>query len=155
MAEKHIGRVTLTMAKIRARFWIQHLRQLAKTVTHRCNSCKRFQVLIYFAPVPEQLSNDRTNGYRALQVVVLDYTGPIFYKGKNKNLKKVYILLITCMPFKQNYALGTSSESKIGRIHHMFRKICSTPWFIREWNIGRKWVKSKRFQYYLSKLCIK
>ena len=43
---------------------------------------------MYFAPVPEQLPNDRTNGYWALQVVVLDYTGPIFYKGKNKNLKK-------------------------------------------------------------------
>ena len=72
MVEKHIGRVTLTMAKIRARFWIQHLRQLAKTVTQRCNSCKRFQVLIYSAPAPEQLPNDRTNGYRTLQVVVLD-----------------------------------------------------------------------------------
>ena len=28
------GGVTLTMTKIRARFWIQHLRKLAKTVIH-------------------------------------------------------------------------------------------------------------------------
>ena len=54
--------VTLTMAKIGARFWIQHLRRLTKTVIHQCNSCKRFEVLKDFAPVPEQLPTDRTNG---------------------------------------------------------------------------------------------
>ena len=88
--------VTLTMAKTGARFWIPHLRQLAKTVIRRCNSCKRFQAIKYFAPVPGQLLTDRTNSYRAFQVVGLNYAGPIFYKGKNKNLKKSYILLITC-----------------------------------------------------------
>ena len=57
------GGVTLTMAKTRAKFWIQHLRQLAKTVIHRSNSCKRFKAIKYFAPVPGQLPTDRTNGY--------------------------------------------------------------------------------------------
>ena len=57
------GGVTLTMAKIRARFCIQYLRQLAKTVIHRCNSCKTFQAIKYFAPVPGHLPADRTNGY--------------------------------------------------------------------------------------------
>ena len=84
------------MTKIRPRFWIQHLRKSAKTVIHRCNSCKRFQAVKYFAPAPGQLPTDRTNGYRAFQTVGSDYAGPIFYKGKNKNLKKAYILLITC-----------------------------------------------------------
>ena len=84
------------MTKSRPRFWIQHLRKSAKTVIHRCNSCKRFQAVKYFAPAPGQLPTDRTNGYRAFQTVGSDYAGPIFYKGKNKNLKKAYILLITC-----------------------------------------------------------
>ena len=53
----------LTMAKIRARFWIQHLRQLAKTVIHRLNSSKRLQTIKYFAPVPGQLLTEKTNGY--------------------------------------------------------------------------------------------
>ena len=72
----HVG-VTLTMTEIRAGFWIQHLRKLAKTVIHRCNSCKRFQVIKYFAPVPGQLPTDGTNGYRAFKTVVLDYAAPI------------------------------------------------------------------------------
>ena len=84
------------MEKIRARFWIQHLRKWPKTVIHWCNSCKRFKAIKYFAPVPGQLLTDRTYGYRAFQTVGLDYAGPIFYKGKQKNLKKAYILLITC-----------------------------------------------------------
>ena len=90
------GGVTLTTAKIRARFWIQHLRKLAKTVVHRCNSCKRFQAIKYFAPVSGQLPSHRKNGYRTFQTVGFDYAGPILYKGKTFNLKKAYILLITC-----------------------------------------------------------
>ena len=57
------GGVTLTMANIQARFWIQHLRKLAKTVIHQRNNCKKFQAFIYFGPVPGQLPTDRTNGY--------------------------------------------------------------------------------------------
>ena len=40
------------------------------------------------------MTTDEANGFRAFQVVWLDYTSPIFYKAKNKNLKKAYILLI-------------------------------------------------------------
>ena len=77
--------VTLTMAKIQTRFWMQHLRQFARTIIHRCNSCKIFQVIKYFAPVPGQLGQlptGRTNGYGTFIVVGLHYADPIFYKGK-------------------------------------------------------------------------
>ena len=76
------------MAKIRARFWIQHLRKLAKTVIDQCSSCKRFQAIKFFVPAPGQLPTDRKNGYRAFQTVGLGYAGPIFYKGKNKKLEE-------------------------------------------------------------------
>ena len=116
------GGVTLTMAKFRARFWIQHLKKLAKTVIHRCNSCKRFQAITHFAPVPGQLPTDRTNGYRAFQTVGLDYAGLIFYKGKNKNLMKAYILLITCSLSRAVY-LGMAQSQKLDEFIIFFQKI--------------------------------
>ena len=110
------------MTKIRPRFWIQHLRKSAKTVIHRCNSCKRFQAVKYFAPAPGQLPTDRTNGYRAFQTVGLDYAGLIFYKGKNKNLMKAYILLITCSLSRAVY-LGMAQSQKLDEFIIFFQKI--------------------------------
>ena len=158
------GGVTLTMAKIPARFWIQHLKKLAKTVIHRCNSCKRFQSVTYFAPVPGQLPTDRTNGYRAFQTVGLDYAGLIFYKGKNKNLMKAYILLITCSLSRAVY-LGMAQSQKLdefiikifiarrGIPHKVYSD--NTKIFKAAADSVKAIMKSERFQDYQSESCIK
>ena len=43
-----------------------------------------------------RIALDRTNGYRAFQVIGLDFAEPMQYRRKNKSLTQACILLISC-----------------------------------------------------------
>ena len=44
------GGVGLTMANVRAKYWIPRLRRLVKKVRGKCHGCKRFQAMAYAVP---------------------------------------------------------------------------------------------------------
>ena len=54
------GGVGLTMTRVREKYWIPRLRQLAKKVRKNCHGCKRFTALPLKAPVVGMLPRDRT-----------------------------------------------------------------------------------------------
>ena len=102
-------------------------------------------------PVPGQLSTDKTNGYGAFQTVGLDYAGPILYKEKTKNLKKAYILLITCSLSRAVHLELVQSQKLEEFI------ICFKRFVARRGRPQKSEMKSEseRFQDYLSESCIK
>lgn len=100
VADAHIrtlhGGVSLTMAKIRERYWVPRLRRLAKRVVKACNGCKRFRATAFAVPPPGQLPRDRTEGENAFQVVGVDFAGPLKYRKGRNHEGKAYITLYAC-----------------------------------------------------------
>ena len=90
------GGVGLTMARVRARYWIPKLRQLTKKVRKSCHGCKKFQASAYAAPPPGNLPTTRTQGTNPYQVIGVDYAGPIRYRVSKQREGKAYVLLYAC-----------------------------------------------------------
>ena len=88
--------VTLTMAKIREKWWIEKLRTLVKGVLHKCEKCKRYRTQS-LPPLPAAASLEfRTEGSRAFQTVGVDFAGPLEYKVSKKIKAKSYVAFYTC-----------------------------------------------------------
>ena len=94
-ATLHWG-VGLTLTKVRERYWVPRLRQLAKKVIKKCYGCKRFQAVALKSPPPGNLPRDRTEGRATFQVIVVDFAGPLKYRKGKKNEGKAYIVLYAC-----------------------------------------------------------
>ena len=89
------GEVILTMNSVRDQYWILKLRQLTKRIIRNSYDCQRYHIKPYDTPPLGQLTNDRAAGIRALQVIGLDFAGPIMHKKRNSKRSKSYILLFT------------------------------------------------------------
>lgn len=90
------GGVSLTMAKVRERFWVPRLRRLAKNVIKHCWGCKRFHAVPLSAPPTGNLPVERTQGTTPFNVIGVDFAGPIKYNGEGKTEEKAYIILYSC-----------------------------------------------------------
>ena len=90
------GEVTLTMAKIRDRYWIERLRRSVKSMINKCYKCLRHRVKSLRPPTTAPLPEFRTQGERAFQAVGVDFAGPLEYKISKTKQGKVYIALYTC-----------------------------------------------------------
>ena len=145
---------------------MQHLRQFARTVIHRCNSCKIFQVINYFAPVPGQpgqLPTGKTNGYRTFRVVGLHYADSIFYKGKRTWRKPIFYLCSLSRAVPLELVQSQKLEELIicfkrfaacrGKPHEVYSDNAKAFKSAAEWI--KAIIKSEMFQDYLSENCIK
>ena len=56
------GGLSLTVAKIREKYWIPRLRGLTKRVINECHGCKRFHVTALANPPTGNLPKERTEG---------------------------------------------------------------------------------------------
>ena len=83
--------VGYSIAEVKERFWIPKLRQLTKSVIHKCYGCKRFRGVA--CPVPAIGDNC---GTRQFQVIGIDFAGPLIYIKKRKQEEKVYIIMYSC-----------------------------------------------------------
>ena len=98
------GGVQTTMAKIREKFWIPHLRAMSKKIIFNCNMCKRFRVKQLKAPAVAALPEFRTEFTRPFAATGVDFAGPMLYKVPQPNAKgkyypvpeQCYIALFTC-----------------------------------------------------------
>ena len=86
-----------------------------------CHGCHTFRTTAYVAPIPGQLLPERTNGCRSVQVIGLDFAGPMSYKGKKDSLKQAYILLITCSLSRAVY-LELVGSQKIEEFIRAFKR---------------------------------
>ena len=97
------GGVGMIMARVRERYWVPRLRQLARKVVKSCYGCRRFQAKAVEQPPPGLLPSDRTEGSRPFETIGVDYAGPIKYIKKKKEEGKAYILLYACSPTRAVY----------------------------------------------------
>ena len=93
------GGLTLTMAKIREKFWIPRLCKLTKRVLKSCWGCKRFRATPFVNPSIAPLPN-RTHGSSAFDVIGVNFAGPIMYRKQRNKEAKAYVVLysfsLTC-----------------------------------------------------------
>ena len=76
------GGVSLTMAKIREKYWIPRLRRQTKRVINECHGCKRFHVTALANPSTGNLPKERTEGSEPFKSIGVDFAGPILYFSK-------------------------------------------------------------------------
>ena len=84
------------MSKVRDEFWIPTLRSLVKRVIGKCYGCQRFYTTPLPAPPQGNLPKERTEGEIPFDVTVVDYAGPIYYKGNGGADRKAYVVINTC-----------------------------------------------------------
>ena len=90
------GGVSVTMSKVRERFWIQKLRSIVKKVLHNCNLCKRFRVKPLSNPSKSMLPDFRTDLNEPFLVTGVDFAGPVRYRIAKGKIGKAYMVLFTC-----------------------------------------------------------
>ena len=90
------GGVSLTMAKIREKYWIPRLRRQTKRVINECRGCKRFHVTALANPSTGNLPKERTEGSEPFKSIGVDFDGPIKYFSKKKREMKAHILPFAC-----------------------------------------------------------
>ncbi|XP_035712077.1 uncharacterized protein LOC118437265 [Folsomia candida] len=76
----HAG-LSITMSKLRERFWIIHLRQQVKKVIRQCVVCRRFTTKKSEVPCPPLPEDRVTTTAKVFQVVGIDLAGPFFLKN--------------------------------------------------------------------------
>lgn len=84
---------------IRQQYWILKARQLAKTVIHRCNQCRRYH-LGTANTLMAQLPKERTTPQRAFKQCGVDYAGPVNIssrRGRAPQITKGYIGVFVCL----------------------------------------------------------
>ena len=97
----HLG-VAGTMAVLREKWHILHMRALVKRHVCNCNICKLFYMS---APLP----TFRTEACQPFQYTGCDFAGPIIYR-KNKEEFKAYILIFTCAAMRVVHLEVTKSQ---------------------------------------------
>ena len=90
------GGVSLTMAKIREKYWIPRLRRLTKRVISECHGCKRFHVTALANPPTGNLPKERIEASVPFKSIGVDFAGPIKYFSKKKREMKAYIPPFEC-----------------------------------------------------------
>ena len=90
------GGVGLTMAKVREKLWVPRLRKLVKRTLKKCWGYKRFRAVPVHGPPQAPLPRERTEGDTPLNVIGLDFAGPVKYLEKPKKEKKAYVTLYSC-----------------------------------------------------------
>ena len=82
------------MAKVCECHWVPRLRKLTKQVIKSCAGCKRFQEIALRNPPPGPQPLDRTQGSTPLEVMGVDFAGPLKYHfSRSKTAGKAYIAL--------------------------------------------------------------
>ena len=93
---RHLG-IQATLNKVRyAGFRVISPYQTIKTIIHPCPVCRKFNSLSYNYPRMTELPKHRVNMVRPFCHLGVDYTGHIYCKEGDKEVK-MYILLFTCM----------------------------------------------------------
>ena len=90
-----------TLNELRAEFWINRGRSYVRKLLNSCFICKRLQSRSYNYPENSSLPSYRINARVTFQVCGVDYLRPlyvkdIYYKSRNDDMHKAYIVIFTC-----------------------------------------------------------
>ena len=96
---KHLGiQATLNLVRLSG-FWIPKPYQSIKKILANCSICKKFNSLAFKYPKVTDLPKHRVDMIRPYKHTGLDYTGHIFVRSNNKDIK-MYLLIFTCLSIR-------------------------------------------------------
>ena len=88
--------VKQTLTELRSKFWLAKGRQVVKKLLHSCVTWRRHKRKPYQGPPPPPLPEFRVKAAPAFTFTGLDYAGPLYVKGANKESEtKVWVCLYT------------------------------------------------------------
>ena len=91
--------VDIALNFVGATYWIIKGRQTVKSILRKCVTCKLVYGKTVTPPKEPSLPSFRIDYTYPFETVGIDYAGAIFHKfttGRNVEMKKCYLLLITC-----------------------------------------------------------
>ena len=122
---KHMG-IGTTLTALRERgFWIPAGRQVVKRVLKDCVTCKKFNSLAYSYPKLTDLPKERVRLLKPYQDTAIDYTGHIYVKEDSGEMKKVYIVVYTCLAIRAVH-LDVVPDLTVKSFIQSFSRFCST-----------------------------
>ena len=89
----HCG-VKSTLAELHTKFWVPKGRQVVKILS-QCVTCK-WEGTAFTQPATASLPEFRINLAPPFSRVGVDFAGPMYVKGRDKQSKKVYVCLFSC-----------------------------------------------------------
>ena len=85
-----------TLAQLRSNYWVPRGRQVVKGVLRECVTCKKLKGKPYSSPPTAALPEFRVREAPPFSRVGVDFSGPLYVKGKKGEMEKVYIALFSC-----------------------------------------------------------
>ena len=91
----HAG-LSNTIMLLRQTYWIPTIRQVVRSILHKCVVCRKATGRPYQASVPPPLPKDRLREAPPFTVTGVDFTGALNVRNNDGQTSKVYICLFTC-----------------------------------------------------------
>ncbi|KAF0298900.1 hypothetical protein FJT64_003757 [Amphibalanus amphitrite] len=121
---KHLG-IGTTLTALRERgFWIPAGRQVVKRILKDCITCKKHNSLAFSYPKLTDLPKERVRFLKSFHDTAIDYTGHIFVKDDNGEMKKVYIVLYTDLAIRSVH-LDVVPDLTVKSFIQSFSRFCS------------------------------
>ena len=122
---KHLG-VGTTLTELRENgYWLPSGRQVVKRVIKNCITCKKMNALAFSYPKMTNLPKERVSLVKPFSNTAIDYTGHIFVGDANGEMKKMYIVLYTCLAIRCIH-LDVVPDLSLKSFLQSFRRFCST-----------------------------
>lgn len=122
---KHLG-VGTTLTELRENgYWLPSGRQVVKRVIKDCITCKKLNALAFDYPKMTNLPKERVRFIKPFSNTAIDYTGHIFVEDSNGDMKKMYIVLYTCLAIRCIH-LDLVPDLGLKSFLQSFRRFCST-----------------------------
>ena len=122
---KHLG-VGTTLTELReSGYWLPRGRQVVKRVLKDCITCKKMNALAFSYPKMTNLPKERVSFIKPFSNTAIDYTGHLFVEDANGDMKKMYIVLYTCLAIRCIH-LDLVPDLGLKSFLQSFRRFCST-----------------------------
>ena len=92
----HAG-VNHTLSQIRTKYWIVRGRVEVKNVLRKCRICCKYQGGLFKMPPMSPWPKNKLTQSAPFKHTGLDYFGPLYVKSQNREKKKVWVCLFTCV----------------------------------------------------------
>lgn len=119
------SKVNYTLSLIRQKYWIPQGRQCIKSILNECVTCKKIDGPAYRAPTRPPLPFVRVTLTRPYDTVGLDYTASFNILDISGEIRKIYILLMTCTAIRHIH-LEVGSDMSLHGFLLAFRRFCSS-----------------------------
>ena len=123
---KHLG-IGTTLTALRERgYWIPAGRQVVKRILKDCITCKKHNSLAFSYPKLTDLPKERVRVrfFKPYHDTAIDYTGHVFVKDDNGEMKKVYIVLYTDLAIRSVH-LDVVPDLTVKSFIQSFSRFCS------------------------------